>query len=48
MMKGYRTDYENLSLDQKNEVMVGLMILKNTKQIDDDTYYKEVAKLWKN
>jgi hypothetical protein len=48
MMKGYRTDYENLSLDQKNEVMVGLMILKNTNQIDDDTYYKEVAKLWKN
>ena len=48
IMKGYRTDYANMSVEEKNEVMVGLMILKNSGQIGDNTYYKEVANLWKN
>ena len=46
-MNGYKTDYQNLTKEEKNDVMVYLMILKNTNKITDDVYYEEVASLWK-
>ena len=45
--KGYLTDYSLMSEDEKNNLMVELMFLKNNKKISEDTYYEETYKLWK-
>ena len=45
--EGFITDYRILSEDEKNQIMVKLMILKEEKKITDDEYYKETKELWK-
>ncbi len=45
--KGYLLDYSLLSEEEKNKLMVELMILKNSGKISEDTYNKETCKLWK-
>ena len=45
--KGYKLDYSTLSEEEKNNLMIELMMLKNTKKISEDTYYEETYKLWK-
>jgi len=45
--KGYLTDYSLMSEDEKNNLMIELMMLKNSKKISEDMYYEETYKLWK-
>lgn len=45
--KGYLLDYSLLSEEEKNNLMVELMMLKNSNKISEDTYYEETYKLWK-
>lgn len=47
MMKGYKTDYSQMTESERNDVMVYLMVLRKTGQISYDQYSKEVIKLWK-
>ena len=45
--KGYLLDYSLFSEDEKNKLMIELMMLKDSKKISEDTYYEETYKLWK-
>ena len=45
--KGYLLDYSLLSEEEKNNLMIELMMLKDSKKISEDTYYEETYKLWK-
>lgn len=45
--EGFITDYKVLSEDEKNQIMVKLMILKNNKEISLEDYQKETKELWK-
>lgn len=45
--KGYVTDYSVLSENEKNQIMLELMRLKDEKRITRDEYLEETAKLWK-
>lgn len=45
--KGYLLDYSLLSEEEKNKLMIELMMLKNSNKISEDTYYEETYKLWK-
>lgn len=47
LLKGYKTDYNLMSEEEKNECMVYFMILRRTGQISSEQYQKEVVKLWK-
>lgn len=47
LLKGYKTDYNLMTEDEKNDCMVYLMILRKTGQISSDQYQQEVVKLWK-
>ncbi len=47
LLKGYKTDYNLMSEDEKNDCMVYFMILRKTGQISSEQYQKEVVKLWK-
>lgn len=44
---GYVTDYNLLSEDEKNKIMLELMHLKDTEQISLKKYYEETYQLWK-
>lgn len=44
---GFITDYNILSEDEKNLIMLELMKLKDQKTISQKTYYEETYKLWK-
>ena len=44
--KGFNVDYRNLSVDQKNLVMLELMKMRDTKEITDEEYKSETIKLW--
>lgn len=45
--KGYVVDYSLLSEDEKNKIMVELMVLKNEGKIKEEDYKKETIELWK-
>ena len=45
--KGFITDYSILSEEEKNLIMLELMLLRDKKQITRDEYLEETAKLWK-
>jgi len=45
--KGYITEYNALSEDEKNKIMLELMSLKDKGLIDLNDYYEESAELWK-
>ena len=45
--KGYIIDYKSLSEDEKNKIMVELMVLKNEGKISEEDYKKETIELWK-
>ena len=45
--KGYITDYSVLSEEEKNNIMIELMKLKEKGMISLDDYYEESAELWK-
>ena len=45
--KGFDLDYPSLLEDEKNEIMVELMLLKNLGKITEEEYTKETIKLWK-
>ena len=44
---GYVTEYSALSEDEKNNIMIELMKLKEQGKISLDDYYEESAELWK-
>lgn len=44
--KGYRVDYKNLSENEKNEIMLELMKMRDFKEISQEQYQQEVIKLW--
>lgn len=45
--RGYKTDYSEMTEDEKNEVMVYFMILRNNNEISSEQYQEEVVRLWK-
>lgn len=45
--KGYFVDYNILSEEEKNKIMMELIKLKNDNMISMDAYYKETYELWK-
>lgn len=45
--EGFITDYRVLSEDEKNQIMIKLMYLKDKGLITSDDYYKETKELWK-
>lgn len=45
--KGFITNYNILSEEEKNRVMIELIKLKNEKKITEDKYYEETYELWK-
>jgi len=47
LMRGYHTDYSLMTEEEKNEVMVYLMVLRKTNQLSSTQYQKEVVKLWR-
>lgn len=44
---GFNTDYSSLSEEEKNQIMLELMMLRDKKIISISSYKKEVIKLWK-
>lgn len=44
--KGFNTNYQDLSMDEKNKVMLELMRMKDFKEITNEEYRSEVIKLW--
>lgn len=44
--KGFNTNYKDLSMDEKNKVMLELMRMKDFKEITNEEYRSEVIKLW--
>ncbi|NLD26042.1 MAG: hypothetical protein GX661_01630 [Acholeplasmataceae bacterium] len=45
--RGYITDYNLLSEEEKNNIMIELMYLRDQKKITKDEYLEEASKLWK-
>lgn len=45
--KGFITNYNILSEEEKNRIMLELIKLKNEKRITEDKYYEETSELWK-
>lgn len=45
--KGFITNYDLLSEEEKNKIMIELINLKNNGLISMDTYYEETCELWK-
>lgn len=45
--KGYITEYQTLTEEDKNRIMLELIKLKNEKKITLDRYYEETSELWK-
>ena len=45
--RGFRTDYANMSVEEKNKVMVELMMAREQKVINNDEYQHEIIELWK-
>lgn len=45
--KGFITNYNILSEEEKNRIMIELIKLKNEKKITEDKYYEETYELWK-
>ena len=45
--KGFITEYNALSEEEKNNIMIELMALKDQKKISLNDYYKETLELWK-
>lgn len=45
--KGFITDYSSITDDEKNQIMLELMKLKNERKITNDEYLEEVYSLWK-
>ena len=46
--KGFITEYNLVSEEEKNKIMLELMVLRNKGNISEETYKKEVVELWKN
>ncbi|MCI5939230.1 MAG: hypothetical protein MRZ17_04880 [Acholeplasmataceae bacterium] len=46
MNKGFNVNYKELSMEDKNKVMLELMRMKDFKEITNDEYRSEVIKLW--
>lgn len=44
--KGFNTDYSNLEMTEKNQIMLELMRMKDFKEISESEYRSEVIKLW--
>lgn len=45
--KGFKTCYTSLTEEEKNEIMIYLMMLRHLGTISDAQYKKETSKLWK-
>lgn len=45
--QNYNTNYSSLSKEDKNNIMLVLMLLKAEKKITDDDYLDEISELWK-
>jgi hypothetical protein len=45
--KGYKTDYETATEEEKNDIMLELMKLRDFRDITKNQYQQEVIKLWK-
>ena len=43
----YRTDYQNMSEEEKNKVMIFLMQLRYEKKISEEQYKEEANRLWR-
>ena len=43
---GFNTNYSSLTVDEKNQIMLKLMYLKDNKMISLDSYYEETKELW--
>lgn len=46
--RGFSTDYQSLSEDEKNKVMLELMKMRDLQLITRNQYQKEIINLWKN
>ena len=44
---GFNTNYSSLSDEEKNQIMLRLMFLKDNHKISLDNYYEETKQLWK-
>ena len=44
--KGFNTNYSEMSNNDKNDVMLQLMKMRDTKEITDEEYRSEIIKLW--
>ena len=44
---GYNTNYSSLNDDEKNQIMLRLMFLKDNHKISLDDYYEETKQLWR-
>ena len=45
--KGYKTDYQSMSEEEKNMVMIYLMTLRHEAKISEAQYKRETSRLWK-
>ena len=45
--RGFNTDYTNMSVEDKNKVMVELMMMREQRIINNDEYQREIIELWK-
>ena len=45
--RGFNTDYANMSVEDKNKVMVELMMMREQRIINNDEYQREIIELWK-
>lgn len=45
--RGYRTEYDVMNVEEKNKVMVELMMMREQKVINNDEYQHEIIELWK-
>lgn len=46
--EGFITDYKAISLEEKNQIMIELMKLRDANKITQDDYLDEISKLWKS
>lgn len=44
--KGFNTNYQELTTEEKNMIMVELMKMKNFQEITEEEYHAEIIKLW--
>ena len=45
--RGFNTNYPDMSVEDKNKVMVELMMMREQKVINNDEYQHEIVDLWK-